>query len=95
MVRDTELPPANTRRWTVRRKAAVVRAVRGGALSIQEASRRYELSEEELRAWERDFDQHGLYGLRATQLQLYRHGKASRRGAQRRRISPKRSAPSQ
>ena len=77
MVRDTELPPANVRRWTVYRKAEVVRAVRDGLLTIEEASKRYKLSKEELRAWERDFDEHGLYGLRATQL--YRHSKPPRR----------------
>jgi hypothetical protein len=32
------------------------------------------LSVEELRAWERDFERHGLYGLRATRVQIYRLG---------------------
>jgi hypothetical protein len=68
---DTELPARNSRRWTIRRKAAVLRALRNGALTLQQAYERYALSIEELRAWERDFERHGLYGLRA--LRVYRN----------------------
>ena len=32
-----DLPPSNTRRWVIRRKAEVVAAVRGGLLSLDEA----------------------------------------------------------
>jgi transposase-like protein len=67
-----ELPPANTTRWVVRRKAAVVAAVQAGKISIEEACRRYQLTEEEFRAWQRAYDAHGLPGLRATRLQQYR-----------------------
>jgi hypothetical protein len=70
---ETELPPPNTRRWTFRRKAAVLDAIRRGALTAEEARARYALSAEELLAWQRDFEQHGLYGLRTTRLQVYRH----------------------
>jgi transposase-like protein len=68
----TNLPPADTRRWVVRRKAAVVAAVQSGKITIEEACRRYNLSEEEFRAWQRAFEAHGLPGLRATRLQQYR-----------------------
>ena len=68
----TNLPPADTRRWVVRRKAAVVAAVHSGKLTLEEACRRYNLSEEEFRAWQRAFEAHGLPGLRATRLQQYR-----------------------
>ena len=51
----TELPPANTRRWVARRKAAVVAAVSSGMLTIEEACRRYQISEEEFSAWQRAF----------------------------------------
>ena len=34
-----DLPPTNTRRWVIRRKAEVVAAVRGGLLSLDEAWR--------------------------------------------------------
>ena len=67
-----ELPPANTKRWVVRRKAAVVAAVQGGKITLEEALRRYQLTEEEFRAWQRAYDAHGLPGLRATRLQQYR-----------------------
>ena len=74
----TSLPPADTRRWVVRRKAAVVAAVQGGKITLEEACRRYNLSEEEFRAWQRAFEVHGLPGLRATRLQQYRTPPARR-----------------
>ena len=67
-----DLPPPNTKRWVVRRKAAVVAAVRGGRLTLEEALRRYNLTEEEFRSWQRAFEAHGLPGLRATRIQQYR-----------------------
>jgi hypothetical protein len=42
-----ELPSPDVKRWTLRRKAAVVAAVAVGALTQEEACRRYQLSEEE------------------------------------------------
>jgi hypothetical protein len=35
---------------------------------MEEACRRYALSEDELLAWQRAFEVHGLSGLRATRL---------------------------
>src|SRR5436189_3740312 len=67
-----DLPPPDTKRWVIRRKAVVVAAVRSGALSVQEACRRYKLSLEEFLAWQRAIDRHGVPGLRVTRLQLYR-----------------------
>ena len=67
-----ELPTPDTERWSARRKAAVVTAVHSGAIGLTEACRRYELSEEEFRAWERGIEAHGVPGLRATRLQIYR-----------------------
>jgi len=67
-----DLPPPNTTRWVVRREAAVVTAVRSGRISLEEALRRGQLTEEEYCAWERVFEKHGLSGLRATRLQQYR-----------------------
>jgi Protein of unknown function (DUF1153) len=66
------LPPPNTKRWVVRRKAAVVAAVRGGGITMEEACRYYQLSEEEFLSWERAFEKHGLAGLRTTRTQQYR-----------------------
>ena len=74
---ETELPALNTRRWTIRRKAALLQALRSGALTLEQARDRYALSVEEIRAWERDLERHGLYGLRATRVQIYRRDEAS------------------
>lgn len=67
-----DLPPTNTKRWVIRRKAEVVAAVRGGLLSIEEACDRYRLTVDELLSWQRSIEKHGLPGLRATRLQDYR-----------------------
>ncbi|WP_342640908.1 DUF1153 domain-containing protein [Rhodoligotrophos ferricapiens] len=67
-----DLPPPNTRRWVIRRKAEVVAAVRGGLLSIEDACNRYRLTVEEFLSWQRSIDRHGLPGLRATRIQQYR-----------------------
>ena len=66
------LPPPDTKRWVVRRKAAVVVAVRAGVITLEEACRRYQLSEEEFLAWQRAFEAHGFSGLRTTRIQSYR-----------------------
>jgi transposase-like protein len=71
-----ELPPPDTKRWVARRKASVVAAVCSGALSVQEACRRYRLSLEELLAWQRAVERHGIPGLRVTRLQVYREADA-------------------
>jgi uncharacterized protein DUF1153 len=47
------------------KRAAVVLAVRSGALSLSEARVRYLLSEEELSQWEEAFDRDGIAGLQA------------------------------
>jgi len=66
-----ELPRAG-QRWTVQRKAAVVEAVRGGWMPIDEACTLYSISIDEFLAWERDLDHNGIPGLRTTRYQIYR-----------------------
>ena len=66
------LPPPDTKRWVIRRKAEVVAAVRGGLLSLEEACSRYTLTVEEFLAWQYSIDRHGLAGLRTTRIQQYR-----------------------
>ncbi len=68
-----DLPPLNTKRWVIRRKAAVVSGVRAGLISREEACRRYTLSVEEFSTWQRMIDKFGMRGLRVTQLKHYRH----------------------
>lgn len=67
-----ELPPPDIKRWSSRRKAAVVIATRTGILSRMEACQRYMLSDEELADWEAAFDRRGIPGLRSDSLHLYR-----------------------
>ena len=67
-----ELPPPDIKRWTFRRKAVVVTAVGNGVLTLEEACRRYQLSEEEFLSWQQAYEAHGLPGLRSTRLQQYR-----------------------
>ena len=67
-----ELPEPRTKRWVPRRKAQVVAAVQGGALSLDEACSRYALTVEEFLSWQRAVDKFGLAGLRATHAQDYR-----------------------
>jgi len=67
-----ELPPPDTKRWVVRRKAAVVAAVKNGAITLEEVCRRYNLSVEEFLSWQEMVDKHGVRGLRVTRLQDYR-----------------------
>lgn len=61
-----DLPSRDLRFWVPRHKAAVVAAVRSGLLSIDEACKRYMLSEEEFQSWKTTIDQYGIVGLRAT-----------------------------
>ena len=67
-----DLPPPDTRRWVIRRKAEVVAAVSGGLLSLEEACKRYTLTVDEFLSWQASIDRHGLPGLRTTRIQHYR-----------------------
>ncbi len=67
-----DLPPPDTKRWVIRRKAEVVAGVRAGLITIEEACERYTLSIEEFLSWQRLIDSHGVRGLRATKIQDYR-----------------------
>lgn len=68
----SDLPPPNTKRWVIRRKAQVVVAVKSGLLSLDDACRRYRLTVEEFLAWQRAIESFGPAGLRATRVQQYR-----------------------
>lgn len=69
-----DLPEPNTRRWVASRKAAVVRAVRFGLLTRDEALETYALSAEEFDSWAHAIERHGESALKATRIQLYRRG---------------------
>src|SRR3954452_295173 len=59
-------------------KAAVIKAVRGDWVPIDEICELYSVSVDEFVAWERDIDGYGIHGLRTTRYQIYRdtHGPA-------------------
>jgi len=67
-----DLPPPDTKRWVIRRKAEVVAGVRLGLISLDEACQRYRLSVDEFLSWQRLIERHGMRGLRATRVQEYR-----------------------
>lgn len=73
-----DLPPSDTVRWTPHRKAAVVCAVRSGALILDEACRRYQLSAEEFLGWQEAFETHGIGALSVVRLQHF-HTASTRR----------------
>jgi hypothetical protein len=73
---DEELPP--TVRWTARRKAEVLAAVRSGKITMEETMRRYQLTEEEFLVWQRAFEARGLVGLKATRLQEHRERRVAK-----------------
>ena len=62
--------PALNNRWTMRRKATLIFAVRSGRISIEEACRVYKLSVDELLAWERNLERYGILACvqRATRF---------------------------
>lgn len=67
-----DLPPDNTRRWVASRKAAVVRGVTYGLITLADALRTYGLSEDEFAEWKNAVETHGEAALKATLLQKYR-----------------------
>lgn len=67
-----DLPAPTTKRWVIRRKAEVVAGVRGGLLSLEDACRRYNLTVDEFRSWQRLLESHGVQGLRTTKIKKYR-----------------------
>src|SRR5579864_9305485 len=66
------LPPPNTTRWTPRRKAGIVAAVRIGLISLDQACRLYHLTNGEFASWRHLFEKHGVAGLRQTRPRAYR-----------------------
>ena len=60
-------------RWTAKRKAQIVVAVRAGRVTAEDMERQHGISAEELAAWVRDYDAHGLAGLLTTKLHRCHH----------------------
>jgi hypothetical protein len=73
----SKLPPPGTMNRGSRRKAAVVKGIRDGAITRDEACARCLLLPEELAAWEIGFDQAGAAGL-STKSSLRRRERKQR-----------------
>ncbi len=65
-----ELPSPCTRRWTMRQKVAIIEAVHGGWVPIEEVCQLYTISVDDFIAWERDVDRFGIHGFRTTRHQF-------------------------
>ena len=58
--------------WVASRKATVVKAVRFGLISLEEACSLYDLTQDEYSSWQTAVARHGESALRATALKKYR-----------------------
>ena len=65
------LPEPNAR-WTARHKANLVRAIQEKQISLEQARKKYALSEDEVRSWVHHFEEHGRAALKTTYTQKYR-----------------------
>lgn len=63
---------SDPKRWTASVKAGILTDIRSGKLTVEEACRIYNLSEEEVVSWWRLHEQAGTKGLRTTRIQVYR-----------------------
>nr|WP_159871899.1 DUF1153 domain-containing protein [Novosphingobium sp. 9U] len=72
-------PVPDTSRWVAKRKAEVVAAIESGALSMSEACERYQLTPEELTAWQQAVSRNGTAGLGAKSIQRERLKREDRR----------------
>ena len=72
IITQADLPPAETSRWVVSRKAAVVQGVQSGLISRSDALERWSLSEAELDEWLDAMNLHGSVALKATTVQKHR-----------------------
>ena len=68
------LPAAGIKRWSPRRKATLIAAVKCGALSIESASEMYGLTREEMLWWQTQVEEFGPQGLFVTKVQRCREG---------------------
>ena len=67
-----DLPQPTTKRWVAFRKAVVVKAVRFGLISLEEACSLYDLTLDEYCSWQTAVARYSESALRATALKKYR-----------------------
>jgi len=75
VVTPIDLPPPETVRWTPNKKFIVVRAVRGNLISLEDALKRYRMTENEFLIWEQGLKDDGVVGLQSTFFQRRRRAK--------------------
>jgi uncharacterized protein DUF1153 len=66
-------PPPPPKRWVPSRKAEILAAVRNGALTLEDACKRYTMSVEEFLEWKQNVEDYGLASLRVIRAQKRRH----------------------
>ena len=71
-MKNDPLPQIETGRFTIKRKAQIVNAVRNHVAILADVCARYGISEDEFRSWETLLDKFGVLGLRASRLREYR-----------------------
>lgn len=60
--------PSPHGRWVPRKKATLILAIRAGAITLEEVLHMYDISMEEFRGWQENFDRFGLGGLKVTRI---------------------------
>jgi hypothetical protein len=75
VITPVDLPDPATVRWTPNKKCIVVRAVRGGLITIEEVLSRYGMREREFLIWEKGLKEDGISGLKVTHYQRRRKAK--------------------
>lgn len=65
-----DLPESYATRWSASKKAAVVRAVQAGVISLSRAMAIYRLSHHEYASWQQSYALSGIPGLRASEQRL-------------------------
>jgi hypothetical protein len=73
--------PSPGERWVSRRKAMIIAASSDGMITVEKICRVYSSSRDELASWAGSFERHGIAGLRATRVQLYRQVENATAGA--------------
>jgi len=74
-----DLLPVDLKRWSPRRKAVLIGAVKSRLLTIESACEIYGLTEEEIRSWQTQVEKFGPQGLFVTRIQRYRENSRRRK----------------
>lgn len=67
-----DLPREGFKHWVIKRKVEVLVGIEFGLLSLDEACKRYGLTNRELTSWQQAYKEFGLDGLSPERLRRYR-----------------------